>query len=180
MPKKTVGFVGSLIVLVFVAVAAHLAAQMPTTRIAIEGGSLVTPIEVTDLALVNQFKVWDGLGTFSRSPQTGPRAGTEGFMIDWPSGPVTDRPVGLPRYKVSFYAISPDRGNAARPAGVEFLAYTVFYEYDAASGRGFVYLPGKNDPEWTNNVFSIVRGVEGNWLRATGAWDRAVGPLLRQ
>jgi hypothetical protein len=168
MTAKHVRLVVALIV--GAATVAQLSAKGDPVRIAIEGGGLVSPVEIADPHILNRFIVWGGLGTSE----------VEGFIIDWGSGPATDKPVGLQRYKVSFYSMSPDRGNERRSPGVEYLSYTVFYEYDATSQRGFVYLPGKNDPEWANNVASIHRGVEGNWLQATAAWDQAVNPLLAQ
>jgi hypothetical protein len=169
----------ALLMIAFViGVSSQLSAIGPTTRITIEGGNLPSPIVITDFAITNQFMVWAGAGTYSRSPQTGLQVGSQGFMIDWQAGPILERPSGLLRYKVSFYSLSRERGNETRAAGIEHLSYTVFYEYDPTTDRGFVYLPGKNDPEWTNNVSSIRRGVEGNWLRPSAAWEQAVKPIL--
>ena len=155
---------------------APLDAIIQTTRITIEGGDLLRPIQIADSAITTQFGVWSGQGTSSTPGRTGEPS--DGFMIEWRQGPITGRPTGLPRYKVDFYSMSPDRGNATRPRGIEFLSYSVYYELDEATGRGFVYLPGKTDPEWENNVFSIMRRVEGNWFRPTAAWEQIVHPLL--
>jgi hypothetical protein len=58
--------------------------------------------------------------------------------------------------------------------------YVVFYERDAASNRGYVYLPGKGDEQYPPNVRKIFRGhsLEGKWFLATNAWQKAVGPLI--
>jgi hypothetical protein len=169
-----------LLTALVIGVSSPLSAVGPTTRITIEGGNLPSSIVITDSAITSQFMVWAGAGTYSRSPQTGLQVGSVGFMIDWQAGPILEKPSGLVRYKVSFYSLSRERGNATRAAGIESLSYTVFYEYDPSADRGFVYLPGKNDPEWTNNVSSIRRGVEGNWLRPSAAWETVVNPLLVQ
>jgi hypothetical protein len=178
--KSKVARTALLLTALVIGLSSPLSAIGPTTRITIEGGNLLSPIVITDSAITNQFMVWSGAGTYSRSPQTGLQVGSEGFIIDWQAGPITERPSGLLHYKVSFYSLSRERGNATRAAGIEHLSYTVFYEYDPTTDRGFVYLPGKNDPEWTNNVFSIRRGVEGNWLRPSAAWEKVVNPLLAQ
>jgi hypothetical protein len=107
-------------VAVLLGTAAPLLAIIATSRILIESDSLTTPIEITDRAITGQFMVWSGLGTYSRSPQTGTQAGADVFMIDWRSGPLIGRPAGLPRYKVSFYGLSHERGNATRPPASSF------------------------------------------------------------
>ena len=93
----------------------------------------------------------------------------EGFIIDWPSGVLGERPGGLPRYEVAFYVRS-----SIQPV------YVVFYEPDTSGDRGYVYLPGKDDASYRVNVRTIFRGhgFEGRWLRASTAWQQAVAPLL--
>jgi hypothetical protein len=66
------------------------------------------------------------------------------------------------------------------PPRPEELAYVVSYEYDPARAQGFVYLPGNGDPWYALNSRSIYRGLEGNWFRATRAWQDAVVPLISQ
>ena len=62
--------------------------------------------------------------------------------------------------------------------GPEHLAYIVSYEYDPAASQGYVYLPGKGDQWYTLNSASIYHGREGNWFRATRAWQDAVVSLI--
>ena len=65
--------------------------------------------------------------------------------------------------------------------GVPVLAYVVFYEYDASSKLGFVYLPGEGERAlWALDDSTIYRGpgVAGHWFRATTSWADFVGPLI--
>ncbi len=49
---------------------------------------------------------------------------------------------------------------------------------DPSSNRGYVHLPGRADKEYRLNTSAILRGVEGNWFRATSEWERLVTPLI--
>lgn len=149
-----------LIAFFLLAIPAQLFAKGVTLKIIIRGGDLKAPIEITDSKVLANFIVWAGPGT---SPNE-----TEAFIIDWSDGPGAERPKGLPRYEISFYAKHPE----------ERLVYVVFYEYDPATLRGYVYLPGKTDQWYRLNVSTILRGVEGNWFRAWSAWDDVARPLL--
>ena len=144
---------------------ARLFAKGDISKITIEGADLKTPIEIID------FRDLKGVGY---SPWSGPgvsvngKAQTEGFIVDDWSQPVTERPKGLQRYKVSFYAKFPD----------EKLVYVVLYEYDPATGRGYIYLPGRGDEWYGLNMGTIARGVEGHWYRAQAAWESVARPLI--
>jgi hypothetical protein len=110
------------------------------------------------------YDVWSGPGTSS----TGTRAEqVDGFIVDW-SRAVTEPPKGLQRYEVSFYAKLPD----------ERLIYVVFYEYDPASGDGYIYLPGRTEQWYRLDVSTIFRGVEGKWFRASKLWEGVARPLI--
>ena len=81
---------------------------------------------------------------------------------------MADRPSGLQRYEVSFYAKMPE----------ERVIYVVFYEYDPATEYGYVYFPGRTE-EWHRlNVTSILRGVEGKWFRAWSVWEGVARPRI--
>jgi hypothetical protein len=169
MTKKNI-LAGVLAMSVALAVSPSLSAKGETTRITISGGDLSSPIAITDPAILRQFQVWSGAGTFhGRGGISNSVEATEGFIVDWPSGVVTDRPDGLQRYEVAFYAGGP------------LPVYTIFYELDAVTDRGYVYLPGKADELYTVNTSAIFRGhgFEGHWLRATLAWQQVVARLLR-
>jgi hypothetical protein len=165
------GLVGIAIMLALPTV---VSAKGETTRITIAGGTLANPIEITDANVVRAFQIWTGPGTNSCFGGNCVE-GTEGFIVDWSSGAVAQRPSGLQRYEISFY-VSDRRFPALR--GPERLAYVVSYEYDPAASQGYVYLPGKGDQWFRLNAASIYRGREGNWFRATRAWQDAVVPLI--
>jgi hypothetical protein len=162
--------------LVLVAPSSSVLAKGPTTRITITGGTLTSPIEITDPAITGQFQVWTGAGT-TTCIQRVCREHMTGFIIDWNSGPVEDRPVGLSRYLVSFHTTD---NRVAGPPPPEQLTYVVWYEMEPESGTGFVYLPGRGDEWHLLNVRHILRGQgrEGNWFRATSAWDAVFGRLI--
>ena len=61
-----------------------------TTKITITGAGLQRPVEISDPQVLKNFNVWSGPGTFANGVE-----GTEGFIINWASGSVTDRPNGL-------------------------------------------------------------------------------------
>jgi hypothetical protein len=150
-----------------------LTAKGETSRITIAGSRLTNRLEITDPKVLKDFQVWSGPGT-TGCIRDKCSEGTRGFIVDWPSGDVAQRPDGLPRYEVSFYATD------VRVPGhqTERLVYVVFYEYDPSASQGYVYLPGKGEPWYQLNTRSIFRGREGRWFRATPAWQRPVVPLI--
>jgi len=148
-----------------------LLAKGETTRITITGDRPDQSVSITEPATLAAFNVWSGYGTFS-GPSGQEIQGSEGFIIDWPAGPVASRPLGLRQYEVKFYV-------RRRNAAAEQLAYVVLYEPGTSSSEGFVYLPGRSDQTYRLNVQAISRGVEGNWFRASRAWQNVVAPLLR-
>ncbi len=147
-----------------------LSAKGSTTKVRITGAKLQTPVEISDPEILKNFHVWAGPGTGVNGVE-----GTDGFIIDWALGAVGDRPRGLDAYEVSFYV-----KYANRPANEQKdeLAYVVSYEADPSTGRSYVYLPGKADGWYRLNTKAIFRGREGNWFRATAAWQSAVEPII--
>jgi hypothetical protein len=141
-----------------------------TTKIIITGTDLPEPIDLTDRAVLGRFSVWSGPGTFMNGIE-----GTDGFIIDWPSGAVTERPTGLRHYQVSFFV---KHVNRPLDAQEDQLAYVVLYDYSPTTGEAFIYLPGKNDEWYRLNASAIFRGREGNWFRPTSAWQQVVTPLI--
>jgi hypothetical protein len=151
-----------------------LGAKGPTTRIVIRDIALGTASDITDATVLSQFQVWAGRGTYSGAAGV-ENEGTQGFIVDWPAGIVEQRPAQLRRYELRFY-VGPKRGlpaSVANNAPAEELAYVVLYEHDPATGRGYVYLPGRSDEHFRLNVRSIHRRLEGHWLRASSAWQSA-------
>jgi hypothetical protein len=146
-----------------------LTAKGLTTAIRITGAHLTTPKAITDPDVLKDFLVWAGPGTWMNDVE-----GTDGFIVDWASGPLTAPPSDRDALDVSFYV-----KYANRPAATQAdqLAYRVLY-VPGPGGPGYVYLPGKGDPSYRLNVTAIYRGVEGHWFRATPAWHHAVSRLL--
>lgn len=153
-------------------VPASLSAKGRTVKITIKGAALTTPLEITD-PTVEKFAVWDGLGTFKNGVEQ-----TEGFIIDWPKGIVAERPTGLQHYEVSFYSgcrLSESGWRTSEPS----LSYVVFYDYDPSMEQGYIYLPGEADELFKfNGSMWHGHGFEGNWSRATRAWESFVRPLI--
>ena len=106
-----------------VALSGSLVAKGPTTKITLVNYSELSPsINITDDAVLRKFQVWAGPGVETR------RGGatieqTEGFIIDWSAGIITEHPPGLPHFNVIFYADS-----SGTPV------YSVSYEPDFSTG----------------------------------------------
>jgi hypothetical protein len=149
---------------------ASVSGKGPTTRIVLTAPGLVSPIEIIDSNVLSNFIVWSGPGVLVNSQEQ-----AEGFIVDWRQGVVAQRPDGLPRYEVSFYA---KYANRSLEAQHEHLAYVVSYEPDFSRGGGYVYLPGKGDDHYGLNVRTIHRGREGHWFHASEAWNRTVMKAL--
>jgi hypothetical protein len=148
-----------------------VSAKGRTTKIEVTGAQLRTPVEITDPEILKNFNVWSGPGTFVNGLE-----GTEGFIIDWPSGAVREQPKGV-SYEVLFYVKYENRSASGQE---DQLAYKVFYATDPSSGEGYVYLPGKGDEPYRLNTKAIFRGREGNWFHATAGWQSAVDRLIAQ
>ena len=142
-----------------VALSTVISAKGATSKIIITGATLANPIEITETSIVSKFQVWTGPGTrVCRGGRGNCVEGTEGFIIDWLSGAVPERPSGLQHYEVSFYVT--DNRFSSQP-GPEQLAYVVSYDYDAGASQGYVYLPGDGDQWYPLNSASIYRGARG-------------------
>ena len=154
---------------------ASVAAKGPTTRIVITDIERGSVSEITSRSVLDKFQVWAGRGTYSGAPDQ-QTEGTEGFIVDWPAGTVEQRPSRLRSYELHFY-VAPRNSAAPGTGAAEELAYVVLYEHDPATGRGYVYLPGRSDEHFSLNVRSIHRGLEGRWLRASHAWQSVFAGL---
>jgi hypothetical protein len=151
--------------LVIFSVTAVVFAKGTTTKITITGAGLQSPVEISDPQVLKNFNVWSGPGTFANDVE-----GTEGFIIDWASGAVRDRPNGLRTFELSFYVRYANRPFSEQS---DQLAYIVSYAVDPMTGQGYVYLPGKSDEPYRLNTKAIYRDREGNWFRANAAWQAA-------
>lgn len=141
-----------------------LSAKGPTSRIVITDVQTGAVQQITDHAVLEQFQVWAGKGTHSGVPGETVE-GSQGFIVDWTAGVVGQRPSQLRRYEVKFYVAPKRMAPVPGPAAEEF-AYVVFYEHDLATNSGYVYLPGRSDEHFRLNVGTIIRDLEGKWLRA--------------
>jgi hypothetical protein len=146
-------------------------AKGTTTRITIAGAGLPGPIEIKDPKILENFNVWSGPGTRVNGVE-----GTEGFIVEWASGVVTERPNSLREFEVSFHV---RYANRRFDDQTDQLAYVVLYSVDSVTGQGYVYLPGRGDEHYVLNTRAILRRREGNWFRATAAWQSVVKNVLR-
>jgi hypothetical protein len=164
-----------LTVLLSLAVSAPLSAKGEMVLIEVTGANLPTPIRITD-PKIEAFSLWAGPGVNgARVPNA------EGFIVDWRAGVLSPRAAQLTRgvqhYEISFYEgcrTSNDWCTQKQPR----MVYVVSYDYDPASPRGFVYLPGKGDASYQLNIGTIWRRVEGNWFFATASWEEFIRPVI--
>jgi hypothetical protein len=165
----------ALAVLVMLSIAETASAKGKTVRIEITGASLATPLQITDPDIVGSFSIWNGPGVTVNGQQVhlDPRY-QDGTFIDWPKGQLARAPTGLQRYEVSFYCAF------EHPTEEVKFCYGVTYAYDASSDHGYMYLPGPADKAFKSNTPAIYHGVEGNWFRTTGSWERLVRPLIEK
>ena len=120
----------------------YLLAKGDTVRIVINGGNLAAPIGITELAVAARFQVWSSL------------------ILDRSRGAV-EPPKNLPIYNISFVTTRRNPGT-----------YVVRYAVDPATNKGYVYVPGKTDAEYRDNVWLIYRGIEGHWFHACSEWEK--------
>lgn len=143
-----------------------------TAKIVIRGEALAAPLEIADPDVAD-FHVWAGPGVHVNGIEQ-----TEGFIINWQKGVVTDLPMGVEKYEVQFYVgcRSDEAGcRDSRPV----LGYVVTYAYDPSSKEGFIYLPGRSDEAFRyNSGMWHGHGYEGHWLRATPQWESFVRPRI--
>ncbi|HEY4646645.1 MAG TPA: hypothetical protein VIH25_10235 [Steroidobacteraceae bacterium] len=144
-------------------------------KIEITGGSLESPLEITDPQIVREFSIWVGPGVrINDQPAHLDPNNTRGMFIDWPKGIAAERPKGLQHYEVTFHlGIDPDRTAPSE----RWSRYNVIYEFDPWAAAGYFYLPGPADGEFGRNP-AIHHGVEGSWFYSTPAWERLVRPLV--
>lgn len=150
---------------------ASLLAKGRTVKITISGAGLTAPLEITN-PKIEQFEVWAGPGTFVNGVEE-----REGFIINWSKGIVAERPTGLQRYEVSFYAgcrMSESGCRSSKPS----LACAVFHDYDPSTQEGFVYLPGSDDKALKFCGMTHGHGFEGHWAYATSAWENFARPPI--
>ena len=157
------------LILSAVSIPAPLFAKGIITRIVIRGATLPVAVEITN-AGIKDFTPWAGPGVVINGVKQ-----TDGFIIDWKQGPLSGKPGDLQRYEVEFYG----KLYGQPPGAKDELVHVVLYEYDPLIGQGYVYLPGRTDQQYRLNSAKMLHdGLEGNWFRATRAWDDFVKPFI--
>src|ERR1700741_4183589 len=135
--------------LAMIAVSFDADAKGNLVRIEISGAGLATPLVITDPEVVGKFFMWSGPFA-GATPGAPPRNAYVGAFIDWQSGS-SSAPEGLVSYDVAFFCEFP------REAGAR-LVYVVKYADDPARRRGYIYLPGPDEPHYRLNVKTVYRG----------------------
>ena len=105
--------------------------------------------------------------------KTVPKPDDAAFIVDWTKGIVSDVPSPALTYKVTLYV-----DGYSPPCN----KYEVLYKF-GGTAPGYVYLPRVYFPRWNEafgrcNTRLILRDVEGNWFRASKAWDEVAARFL--
>jgi hypothetical protein len=139
---------------VFVVLATTLALAQPTYAkvrldlIAISGGDLAAPLSITEQLALDLSNPWHGT------------------IADWKAdapAPAGDRPV----YDIALHARL--RSPEVKPI------YQLRYVQGKDGAPGLVYLPGRGEPGYRQNVSVIYReGHDGHWHLATPAWEARI------
>jgi len=119
--------------------------------ILISGGGLSQPIQITDPNSLKAFNPW--IGQFA----------------DWQAKPMADAPCFRRSFEVLFYMRWPGRESSTDHSNLQLIYAT---RYCSTGEAGYVYLPGRGEPQYGVNGGTIIRGAaEGKWHVATAAWD---------
>jgi hypothetical protein len=152
MKKAIFAFPAFAAVLILLGLPSEVCAKAPTVRISVSGAGIRGAIEITNPQLLAISDVW--IGQF----------------LDLTRSPLTERPLGLTSYEVSFYVKL--AANDVRKM------YVVYYYTNVRSEQGFIYLPG-GGPVWQLNIGTIFRGgLEGKWNYALPAWEALIKPVI--
>jgi hypothetical protein len=139
------------------------------TKITIERVDAGTSaLEITQPDLLDRFAIWSGPGVGGWDmAKTVPKPYDAAFIVDWTEGVLAGAP-DAPTYEVRMYV------EGREPPCDK---YAVLYRVDEA-GTGYVYLPRWDEEFGSCNMSLIARDVEGNWFRASKAWDEVAGRFL--
>jgi hypothetical protein len=148
-------FRGLVAIGIALALSTIISAKGETTKITVAGATLSNPIEITDINIVRQFQVWTGPGT---TVCVGGRGncieGTEGFIVDWSSGAVAQRPSGLQQYEVSFFVTDsrfpgqPEPEHLAYPAKATIGTPSILHLYIAVVRESGSARPEHGRTQW--------------------------------
>jgi len=124
-------------------------------------------IEIVDAKALTDFRFGPGPGNFLNGA---PYWKSKSWIVDDWDHPVAEPDKSLRRVQATF---SLDRGRGPR-------LYVVFYVFDPVAKQGFVYLPGRGEPLYSQNTNLLYRGddYEGHWFRATSEWTSHVQTLI--
>jgi hypothetical protein len=127
--------------------------------------------EITGEAAHVQFRFGPGPG----NSVNGVPMLTGWIISDW-QAEVQEPTDSLPRYEVVFHVTALKETTREKHE-----RYVVTYVYDLSTGRGYIRLPGKGEPNWNTNTSMIYRGpeFEGHWFFATEDWTNAAEATLR-
>jgi hypothetical protein len=140
-------------------------------RIEVTGPTLSAPLVIADSKVLRQLFIWSGPG--AGHPIGSPQSVDSGSFIDWHEGIAIHVPEGMTSYDVSFFCVFDKQHPDGR------LTYAVTYAYDAATQRGYIYLPGPREKNYGVNVSAVIHDVEGHWFNASSRWEALVAPLIR-
>ena len=122
-------------------------------KIVITGGGLRRAIEINEREILKSFDPW--MGQF----------------IDRAKGPVAQPSRQDPAYDVFFYMKWSGR-HSTHDRGKLKMVYTMRYVPGHDGQPGYIYLPGRGEEFYNNNIGTIWREKEdGRWHQASAAWE---------
>jgi len=167
--------IAALLVIPLLAVPLPARAKGAITQIEIARGKhpLVTLVDQDGVA---DFTIWSGPGTtITAADGTVSTPVHPGDIADWTAGAV-EPPRKLTVYKVRIYCAAT---NAPPAAGApSYQCYGVRYGIDPKTRVGYIQIPPARDQEFPDNTRTILRGVEGQWFRASELWEQRVHPQI--
>jgi hypothetical protein len=136
-----------------------------------EGETRVVSI---DGPTAREFTIWSGPGTLTGLGEKAVMSTSAGDLAQWVAGAVTP-PNGLPVFNIFFLceACEPARSDTWR-------CYGVRYAMGAHGRGGFIQIPASGDKQFSLNVQTIFRGVEGQWFRASPKWEKLIRPTIER
>ena len=118
-------------------------------------------LEITDRETLEKFDPW------------------RGQFIDWTKGPIANPADQNRSYEVLFYMKWPGRQSDYDRGDLKMI-YAARYVSGHDGAPGFIYLPGKGEKFYGNNIWTIWRQQDdGKWYRASAAWEAVADRLIR-
>lgn len=136
-----------------------VSAKLPTVKIVVSGPGLPTELPLADKKLL--VNVWGGAR---------PSEGWSDFPQPFIGATVSAPPAPWRLYSVAFVAEWTPREQR--------VVYKIRYVPDWATGGGYIYLPGPNEPDGRLNESTIIRHQDGSWTRASAEWSAALNAHL--